>query len=290
MEKIVLDNVTYENMNMEYELHIDHLIIPEGSFFCLYGENEDEKLDILKLCSEMKSVDDGNVTLNISEKFGKKERFRFVPEDILFETNMTGEDYLNFCRKQSNRYGEKIEKALCKKIFQTNPELNLLEMTYQENKLMSLIGAISARPDILFLDRPETYLDKGNRKELYKTLKEFAKKGMTVVISTKNYNQVMEFCTNYAFIDGGKVIQTGSNIKKREIPKIVTIINPKNKDYEKKFTSKIYEKGTKYIFLYKETNMKKLSEIIESTECDDFYVEQMPFDKWMKNDMGKLEE
>lgn len=71
---------------------------------------------------------------------------------------------------------------------------------------MSLVGT----PAVIFLDEPTTGLDPEARLEVWKTVKELADGGTTILLTTQNLEEAEQLADRIAILHGGKIIATGT--------------------------------------------------------------------------------
>jgi ABC-2 type transport system ATP-binding protein len=71
---------------------------------------------------------------------------------------------------------------------------------------MSLVG----KPELVFLDEPTTGLDPEARIEVWKTVKELAKNGTTVFLTTQYLEEAEQLADRIAILHEGKIIANGS--------------------------------------------------------------------------------
>ena len=79
-------------------------------------------------------------------------------------------------------------------------------MTRKLDIAMSLIG----KPSVIFLDEPTTGLDPEARIEVQKTVKELAKKGNTILLTTQYLDEAEKLADKIAILNDGKIIANGT--------------------------------------------------------------------------------
>ena len=66
------------------------------------------------------------------------------------------------------------------------------------------------RPDVLILDEPEAGLDSKSKKELFDFLEVLNKeKNITIIFTTHNYDDVIEYANTVVVLNEGKLIKSG---------------------------------------------------------------------------------
>ena len=79
-------------------------------------------------------------------------------------------------------------------------------MTRRLDIAMSLIGS----PSVIFLDEPTTGLDPEGRLEVWKTIKELAGSGVTILLTTQYLEEAEQLADRIAILHGGKIIANGT--------------------------------------------------------------------------------
>lgn len=79
-------------------------------------------------------------------------------------------------------------------------------MTRRLDIAMSLVGT----PAVIFLDEPTTGLDPEGRLEVWKTIKELADGGTTILLTTQYLEEAEQLANRIAILHGGKIIANGT--------------------------------------------------------------------------------
>jgi ABC-2 type transport system ATP-binding protein len=87
---------------------------------------------------------------------------------------------------------------------------------------MSLVGT----PAVIFLDEPTTGLDPEARLEVWKTVKELADSGTTILLTTQNLEEAEHLADRIAILHGGAIIASGTldELKKLFPPATVELV------------------------------------------------------------------
>lgn len=75
-----------------------------------------------------------------------------------------------------------------------------------QQQRLALARAWAVRPQLLFLDEPTASLDPAAKQEVEALVMEFAREGMTVVMSTHNLGQAKRLATDVVYLEGGRLI------------------------------------------------------------------------------------
>lgn len=71
---------------------------------------------------------------------------------------------------------------------------------------MSLVG----NPPVIFLDEPTTGLDPQSRNEVWRTIRELAGSGTTVLLTTQHLEEAEQLAERIAILHGGTIIRSGT--------------------------------------------------------------------------------
>ncbi len=78
---------------------------------------------------------------------------------------------------------------------------------------MSLIGD----PQVIFLDEPTTGLDPQGRLEVWRTVKDFASRGTTILLTTQDLDEAEHLADRIAILHEGRIVVTGTLAELREL-------------------------------------------------------------------------
>lgn len=197
---------------------------------------------------------------------------QYVPDDIVCYSGLTVEAFLQGMAGGSQELIREAVRLLS--LFDIDVNEQLLEMTAEHNRLISVIQAMMAKPALLLLNRPYDMLTARTYKTLLKEIVALYAQGTTVVLAAEHYDDVILPVHEYVFIKEGKII---GKFARNQLPapaKVVTLwggsLSPM---LSEKMTMLIRRKG--YCrFLYDEQNMKELALRISITGCKNFNIEE----------------
>ena len=84
------------------------------------------------------------------------------------------------------------------------------ELSLGQQQRVAIAASLAMEAKILLFDEPLSYLDSKSKKEFIALLKELKRKGLTIVISTHRYDELIEMCDHFVLLDRGKVVTSGS--------------------------------------------------------------------------------
>ena len=82
-----------------------------------------------------------------------------------------------------------------------------------QRQRLAVATALVGNPSILFLDEPTTGLDPQSRRQLWDIVRQFQKRGGTILLTTHYMDEAERLCDRLAIIDHGEIIAEGSPIE-----------------------------------------------------------------------------
>src|SRR5512135_2683325 len=79
-----------------------------------------------------------------------------------------------------------------------------------QKQRLAVATALVGNPRVLFLDEPTTGLDPQSRRQLWDIVRQFQKRGGTILLTTHYMDEAEKLCDRLAIIDHGKIIAEGS--------------------------------------------------------------------------------
>lgn len=223
----------YHFLQMNYACTVEHLRknygkvealkgisfeIKEGEIFGLIGPNGSGKTTTLRIISTVLSPTEGEVKIfGFSVKKHPREVRKFIsylPEEAGAYKDLRGIDYLDFMAElyAKNKENKRIFIDRAISIANLGERIKDKIKTYSKGMVRKLLlaRALMTLPKLAILDEPTAGLDVINSVEIRKKIKEFVKKGVTVLLSSHNMLEVEFLCDRVALIKEGSIIEQGS--------------------------------------------------------------------------------
>ena len=190
--------------------------VSEGEVFGLIGPNGAGKTTTLRVLATLLEVTSGEVKIGGYDLVKQADQVRkiisYLPEDAGAYKNMKGIDYLKFIANFFNDQNTKemLERGI--KVANLGERLDDRIDTYSKGMQRRLLvaRALMIRPKLAILDELTTGLDVLNAQAIRKTVKETARQGTTVLLSSHNMLEVELMCDRIALINDGRIVATGS--------------------------------------------------------------------------------
>jgi len=190
--------------------------VTSGSIFALLGSNGAGKTTLVHILSTLLKADAGAASVQGFDVAGKpgdvRESISLTGQFAAVDEVLTGWENLVLVAKLRHlKNPAAIADDLLARFSLTDAG-NRRASTYSGGMrrrldiAMSLIG----NPPIIFLDEPTTGLDPQARIEVWQTVKELAKGGTTVLLTTQYLDEAEQLADRIAILHKGMIIQNGT--------------------------------------------------------------------------------
>ena len=201
-------------------LALDHLYlqIPAGSFFGLVGPNGAGKSTFLSIATGLLEPDKGTVFINgISmwdEPVAAKGALGVLPDGMHMFDRLSGIEHLTFVA-QLRGLDKQSAIQRSRSLLQTfelplDKKKTISEYSTGMRKKIGLALALVTSPRLVVLDEPFEAVDPVSANTLQQVLKEYVKRGGTVVLSSHVMATVESLCTHVAVINQGRILVSGT--------------------------------------------------------------------------------
>ena len=190
--------------------------VTRGSIFALLGSNGAGKTTLVRILSTLLKADAGTATVHSYDVAGRpgdvRESISLTGQFAAVDEVLTGRENLVLVAKLRHlkNPGAIADDLLAR--FALTDAGDRKASTYSGGMrrrldiAMSLIG----NPPIIFLDEPTTGLDPQARIEVWQTVKELAKGGTTVLLTTQYLDEAEQLADRIAILHQGTIIQNGT--------------------------------------------------------------------------------
>ncbi|MDE6433403.1 MAG: ATP-binding cassette domain-containing protein [Lachnospiraceae bacterium] len=241
---------------------------------------DDSAGEILKLIAGLYQPDKGQITypgMKKEEVAAYPKRIQYVPDDIICYPDLTVWDFIHGIANGSEQMEATAEKLLS--LFGINANEQLLEMTFGDNRLVSIIQAVMAQPALLLLDRPYDMLEREDYRRILKEIVNLYSRGSGIVIAAQSYKEVVIPCHEYIFLENGKI---AGQYNRDQLPlpaKVVTLWGGSIASFMREKMEILSRNKECFRFLYRESDMKELGIRIGMSGCRNFNVEELTMEE-----------
>jgi ABC-2 type transport system ATP-binding protein len=194
-----------------------NLSVPAGELFAFLGPNGAGKTTTIKMICGLLFPTTGIIRVGGFDLATQGDQARmlisYVPDQPYLYEKLTGREFLQFI---SDLYG--LEKTLAEKkieemiaLFQLGDFVDDLTERYSHGMRQRTVfaSALLHDPKLLIVDEPTVGLDPKNIRLLKDVLRDQAKRGATVLMSTHSLDIAQELADRIGIVDQGKLIGLG---------------------------------------------------------------------------------
>ncbi len=188
------------------------LKVDQGEFFMIVGPSGAGKTILLEAIAGLRPLSGGMIKIAGRDVTGlppEKRNVALVYQDYALFPHMSVKQNIEWGLNFVNSTDKKRTNELLD-LFKLRPLLNRSPETLSggEQQRVSLARALVVKPTILLLDEPLSALDPSFREELSDYLAEINKTGMTIIMVTHNFGEVLSLGSRVAVIADGALQQT----------------------------------------------------------------------------------
>ena len=194
---------------------VDFDVAP-GRIFALLGSNGAGKTTVVKILSTLLKVDAGAASVNgfdvathaaqVRESISLTGQFAAVDEILSGRENLVLVAKLRHLKDPGAIADELLERFSLTDAAARKVSTYSGGMRRRLDIAMSLIG----NPPIIFLDEPTTGLDPQARIEVWDAIKDLAKHGTTVLLTTQYLDEAEQLADRIAILHQGRIIVNGT--------------------------------------------------------------------------------
>ncbi|WP_433649427.1 ABC transporter ATP-binding protein [Micromonospora zamorensis] len=190
--------------------------VARGSIFALLGSNGAGKTTVVKILSTLLKADAGTARVNgfdvAAQAAEVRESISLTGQFAAVDEVLTGRENLVLVARLRHRPAPgKVADDLLRRFSLTEAGTRRVAtysggMRRRLDIAMSLIG----NPPVIFLDEPTTGLDPEARIEVWQAVKELAKGGTTVLLTTQYLDEAEHLADRLAILHEGRIIVNGT--------------------------------------------------------------------------------
>lgn len=197
--------------------------IDKGSIFALLGSNGAGKTTVVKILSTLLKSDGGNAFINgfdvVTEGDNVRECISLTGQFVAVDDVLTGRENLTLIGQLKRLPNLKDTVNEWLSFSRLEDAANRKVSTYSGGmrRRLDIAMSLMGNPKILFLDEPTTGLDPQNRIAMWDLIKDLAKKGTTVFLTTQYLEEAEYLADNIAILHNGTIIAEGTPKYLKEI-------------------------------------------------------------------------
>lgn len=191
-----------------------NLHIEAGDFFGFLGQNGAGKTTTIKMISGLYNTTSGTISIGgfdiYKEPIKAKSLIGYIPDQPFIYEKLTGREFLYFSGGlyliEKNRLKIIINEIIEQLEIGDWVDKRTEEYSQGMKQRITIASALLHDPKLLLVDEPMVGLDPQSAVIVKNILKEKAKKGAAVFMSTHSLNVAEEICTRIGIIKDGNMI------------------------------------------------------------------------------------
>ncbi len=194
------------------------LTVPKGEFFCVLGPNAAGKTTTIKLMVGLIRPDRGAARVAgydiQAQPLEARARLAYVPDFPFLYDKLTPWEFLRFTGQLFRMPDRRIEEVASDLVprFNLEPWLHkpIESLSHGTRQRVAIASALLHDPEVFVIDEPMVGLDPHHARVVKDTLRERARRGMTVFLSTHQTSVAQELADRVGIIHRGKLVAVGT--------------------------------------------------------------------------------
>lgn len=254
--------------------------VPEGQILALLGPNGAGKTTTINILSTLMQPDEGAALIAghdvVHEGDAVRASIGLTGQFAAVDEYLTGRENIKMIGRLYHLDKETIDKQVDELLhkFDLVDAADRPARTYSGGmkRRLDLAMSLVASPPVLFLDEPTTGLDPRSRLALWQMIKQLAKEGTTILLTTQYMEEAEYLSDNVIVIDHGTVIAEGTvnQLKARAGSEQVVLTLKKKADIPRAKrilpSSKIMQDDGDTLVIASKHGVKDLKDAIEQLE------------------------
>lgn len=181
--------------------------IKKGETFGFLGPNGAGKTTTIRCLMNFLHPNSGKIIIlgkdSNKDSVYLKSKIGYLPGNVRLNNGWTGEEHIRFV--ESVRGKSDNARDLAKK-FDLDTSKKFKNLSSGNKQKLGLVLALMSEPEIIIMDEPTVGLDPLLQSLIYEVLEGLRKKGVTILISSHNLNEVERLCDRVGIIRAGQMV------------------------------------------------------------------------------------
>lgn len=194
------------------------LKLAPGEIYGLIGPNGSGKTTTLKMIAGLYRPTSGTIKVNgfdvVSRPTKAKRHLGYIPDEPTAYDRLSGREFLEFVgrlwRLEDGKRNRRISRLLAAYGIERLAEAPFGNCSRGTKQKISTIAALLHKPELILIDEPMVGLDPASAQVTKRLLREAAKEGSSILISTHTLPVAEELCQHFGVLDKGRLVQQGT--------------------------------------------------------------------------------
>ena len=194
------------------------LVVPPGELFGFLGPNGAGKTTTIKMMAGLFAPTSGQILIGgfdvVKNPLDAKSVTSYVPDQPFLYDKLTGREFLYFVgglyKMEKKVIARKIDEVI--EHFEIGEWVDKRTEDYSQGmrQRITIAAALIHEPKVFIIDEPIIGLDPKSSKIVRETLKQKAKEGVSIFMSTHSLSIAEELCDRVGFIKDGRLVFLGT--------------------------------------------------------------------------------
>ena len=189
------------------------LSVAEGSIYSLVGKPKSGKTTALKLILGLLKTTASTVYIKGQDFYNRRESLQTIVGAIIdlpyYQNYLTVKQNFLYIDMFFGYGDSRIAEVLRFIGLAKHNNTKVKKLTVTQQKLLSIGIALYHNPDLLVFDDLLRDLDEGSKDDICKLLLKIKKKGGTILMSSRNIDDIRNFSTHIGILQNGKIYKEG---------------------------------------------------------------------------------
>ncbi len=208
--------------------------VTKGSIFALLGSNGSGKTTTIKILTTLLQADKGEAEvcgINVqSNPEQVREKISLTGQNVAVDDILTGRENLDLVAKLRHLPNRKhaVEESLRRFDLLEAADRALATYSGGMKRRLDLAMTVLGTPELVFLDEPSVGLDPEARLVMWDVIRDMAKAGITVFLTTQYLEEAEQLADTIAILHEGKILVQGT------MEELTALLPPKKVEYVEK--------------------------------------------------------
>jgi ABC-2 type transport system ATP-binding protein len=185
-----------------------------GEVFGLLGPNGAGKTTTVEICEGLQRQDSGVVRI-LGQQWGTgadaalRARLGVCLQETRFHDKQTVRETVALFAAFV-RGGRSVDEVLDLVALREKAGARQKDLSGGQRQRLAVATALLGSPELLFLDEPTTGLDPQSRRQLWEIVRDYQRRGGSVVLTTHYMDEAYQLCDRVGVVDRGRLIALGT--------------------------------------------------------------------------------
>ena len=191
------------------------LAVNAGECLALVGHNGAGKSTLIKMVLGLVRPTAGVVRVMghdpLDASFnGMRRHIGFLPEQVLFQNNMTGRETLEFYARLKGKTTDSLDDLFHRVALYQAADNRISTYSKGMRQRLGMAQALIGTPELLILDEPTSGLDPASRQNVYGIIDQMKRGGATILISSHALTELDDRIDRVAIMNRGRLAAVGT--------------------------------------------------------------------------------